>query len=63
VRFLIATGSFMITLWHAVALLVFGSIGYRGKWETLAADIVLFGVPAAVVLSLIAGYVFPTGSY
>jgi hypothetical protein len=63
VRFLIATGSFMITLWHAVALLVFGSIGYRGKWETLAADIVLFGVPAAVVLSLIAGYVFPTGAY
>jgi len=58
-RFLIAIGSFMVTLWHAVALLVFGSLGYRGKWETLAADVVLFGVPAAVAVSLIVGYVLP----
>ena len=60
---LIAIGAFMVTLWHAVALLVFGSVGYRGRWETLAADIVLFGVPAAVVISLIVGYVFPVAAY
>ena len=60
-RFLIAIGGFMVTLWHAVALLIFGSVGYRGKWETLTADIVLFGIPAAVVLSLVVGYLFPAG--
>ena len=53
----------MVTLWHAVALLVFASVGYRGKWETLTADIVLFGVPAAIGLSLIVGYFFPTPAY
>jgi hypothetical protein len=62
-RFLIAAGAFMVTLWHAVALLTFASIGYRGKWDTVAADIVLVGVPAAVVLSLIIGYVFPAAAY
>jgi hypothetical protein len=63
VRFLVAIAAFMVTLWHAVALLVFGSVGYRGKWETLAVDIVLFGVPAAVALSLIVGYVFPPAAH
>jgi hypothetical protein len=58
-RFLIATGAFMVTLWHAVALLIFASVGYRGRWERLAAEIVLFGVPAAIVLSLMVGYLFP----
>jgi hypothetical protein len=58
-RFLIATGAFMVTLWHAVALLVFSSVGYRGKWETVAADIILFGIPAALAISLMAGYLFP----
>jgi hypothetical protein len=62
-RFLIAIGAFMITLWHAVALLVFGSVGYRGKWEKLAAYIVLFGVPAAVVLSVIVAEIFPSAAH
>lgn len=62
-RFLIAAGAFMITLWHAVALLIFASVGYRGKWDTVAADIVLFGVPAAVVLSLMVAYFFPPAAY
>jgi hypothetical protein len=63
VRFLTAIGAFMVTLWHAVALLIFASVGYRGKWETVIADIVLFGMPAAVGLSLIVGYFFPPGAY
>jgi hypothetical protein len=62
-RFLIATGAFMVTLWHAVALLTFASVGYRGKWDTVAADVVLAGVPAAIVLSLMIGYVFPAAAY
>lgn len=60
VRFLIAIGAFMVTLWHAVALLVFGSVGYRGKWEAIAADVVLFGVPTAVAVSLLVGFFTPT---
>jgi hypothetical protein len=62
-RFLIATGAFMVTLWHAVALLTFASVGYRGKWDTVAADVVLAGVPAAIVLSLMIGYIFPAAAY
>jgi hypothetical protein len=51
----IAIGAFMITLWHSVALLLMGSVRYRGFWNTAAADMVLFGIPAAVVLSLFVG--------
>ena len=63
VRFLIAIGAFMVTLWHAVALLIFASIGYRGRWETVAADVVLFGVPSAIVFSLIVVELFPSAAY
>jgi hypothetical protein len=54
-RILIAIGAFMITLWHSVALLFFSSVGYRGRWATIAADTVLYGVPLAVVVSLAIG--------
>jgi hypothetical protein len=54
-RFLIALGAFMVTLWHAVALLVMGSVRYQGFWEKAAADMVLFGIPPAIVLSAILG--------
>jgi hypothetical protein len=52
VRGLIALAAFMITLWHTVALLVMGSVRYRGFWNKAAADMVLFGIPPAIVLSL-----------
>jgi hypothetical protein len=54
-RILIAIGAFMITLWHTVALLIMGSLRYRGIWASAAADIVLFGIPPAIVLSLLLG--------
>jgi hypothetical protein len=49
----IAIAAFMVTLWHSVALLLMGSIRYRGIFQDLAADMVLFGVPPAVVVSLL----------
>jgi hypothetical protein len=51
----IAIGAFMITLWHSVALLLMGSVRYRGFWSQAAADMVLFGIPPAIVLSLLFG--------
>jgi hypothetical protein len=54
-RFLIALAAFMITVWHAVALLVMGSVRYRGFWENAAADMVLYGIPPAIVVSAILG--------
>jgi hypothetical protein len=55
VRFAIASAAFMITLWHSVALLVMGSLRYRGFWNGIAADMVLFGIPPAIVVSLLVG--------
>jgi hypothetical protein len=55
VRGAIAIGAFMITLWHSVALLLMGSVRYRGFWNDFAADMVLFGIPPAVVVSLLVG--------
>jgi hypothetical protein len=54
-RMLIAIGAFMITVWHAVALLVMGSVTYRGFWQDAAADMVLYGIPPAIVLSALLG--------
>jgi hypothetical protein len=53
VRLAIFGGAFMITLWHSVALLLMGSVRYRGFFNDLAADMVLYGIPPAVVLSLL----------
>jgi hypothetical protein len=53
VRGLIALGAFMFTLWHGVALLIMGSVRYRGFWSKAAADLVLFGIPPAIVVSLL----------
>jgi hypothetical protein len=49
----LAIAAFMVTLWHSVALLLMGSVRYRGIFQDLAADMVLFGVPPAVVISLL----------
>jgi hypothetical protein len=54
-RILIAIGAFMITVWHVVALIIMGSVRYRGFWERAAADLVLFGIPPAIVVSIIVG--------
>ena len=55
VRLAIFGGAFMITLWHSVALLLMGSVRYRGIASDLAADLVLYGIPPAIVLSLLVG--------
>jgi hypothetical protein len=52
-RVLIAVGAFMITLWHSVALILMGSVRYRGFWNAVAADLVLWGIPPAIVVSLL----------
>jgi hypothetical protein len=49
----LAIAAFMVTLWHSVALLLMGSVRYRGIFQDLAADLVLFGIPPAVVISLL----------
>jgi hypothetical protein len=54
-RFLIAVGAFMITVWHVVALIIMGSIRYHGFWERAAADLVLFGIPPAILISALLG--------
>jgi hypothetical protein len=54
-RILIAIAAFMITVWHVVALIIMGSVRYRGFWERAAADLVLFGIPPAIVISAILG--------
>jgi hypothetical protein len=54
-RMLIAIGAFMITVWHVVALIIMGSVRYRGFWERAAADLVLFGIPPAIVVSVLLG--------
>lgn len=53
VRLAIFGGAFMITLWHSVALLLMGSVRYRGFFNHLAADMVLFGIPPAILVSLL----------
>jgi hypothetical protein len=41
--------SFMVTVWHSVGLLLFGAAGYRGRWGRVTADLMLYGVPPAVL--------------
>jgi hypothetical protein len=55
VRMLIAMAAFFVTLFHTVALIVMGSVRYHGFWEKAAADLVLFGIPPAILISLLLG--------
>jgi GABA permease len=55
VRAGIAIAAFMVTLWHSVALILMGSVRYRGFWNKAAADMVLFGIPPAIIASIVAG--------
>jgi hypothetical protein len=54
-RFLIALAAFMVTVWHVVALILMGSVRYHGFWEKAAADMVLFGIPPAILISALLG--------
>lgn len=54
-RGLIALAAFTITVWHTVALILMSSVRYRGFWNVAAADMLLWGIPPAIVLSLLLG--------
>jgi hypothetical protein len=55
IRIGLAIAAFAVTVFHTLALLVFGFVSYRGRAERLAADSLLYGIPPAIVISLIAG--------
>jgi hypothetical protein len=49
----LAIAALIVNVFHVVALLLFGSAGYRGRWANLTADIVLYGMPVAVLAGLV----------
>jgi hypothetical protein len=55
IRIGLAIGAFIVTVFHVAALLFFGWVRYRGRASRLAADSLLYGIPPAIVISLIAG--------
>jgi hypothetical protein len=55
VRMLIAMGAVLINLAHVVALVLFGSVAYRGLWERFFARLTLYGTPLAVAVSIALG--------
>jgi hypothetical protein len=54
-RGLIALAAFFFTVFHAVGLLVMGSVRYTGFWAGALAQSLIWGIPAAIVVSLIVG--------
>jgi hypothetical protein len=55
IRIGLAIAAFIVTVFHVIALLFFGSVRYRGRAERLAADMLLYGIPPAIVISLVLG--------
>jgi hypothetical protein len=55
IRIGLAIAAFIVTVFHVVALLLFGSVRYRGRANQLAADMLLFGIPPAILVSAIVG--------
>jgi hypothetical protein len=55
VRWGLAIGALVVTLFHGLALLIMGTARYRGIFRRLAADTLLFGIPPAIVVSLLVG--------
>jgi hypothetical protein len=53
IRVGLAIAAFMVTVWHVVALLLFGSVRYRGRANKLAADMMLYGIPPAILVSAV----------
>jgi hypothetical protein len=55
IRIGLAIAAFIVTVFHVIALLFFGTVRYRGLAERLAAGMLLYWIPLAIVISLIAG--------
>ena len=55
IRIGLAAAAFFVSVFHVAALLFFGSVRYRGRWSSLAANTMLFGVPLAIVIAAIVG--------
>jgi hypothetical protein len=55
IRIGLALVAFFVTVFHVAALLLFGTLRYRGRWASFAANTMLYGIPPAIVVSLIAG--------
>jgi hypothetical protein len=53
VTILLAIAAFMVTVWHVAALLIMRSAGYRGRWASVAADTIIYGIPPAVVVGIL----------
>jgi hypothetical protein len=53
IRIGFAAAAFVVTLFHVLALLFFGSVRYRGRWGSLAATTLIFGIPPAILVSLL----------
>jgi hypothetical protein len=53
IRIGLASAAFFVTVFHVAALLLFGSVRYRGRWTSFAANTMLFGIPLAIVIAAI----------
>ena len=49
----LGVGAFIVTVFHAAALLLMRGAGYRGRWESLAAYTLIIGIPPAVLIGAI----------
>jgi hypothetical protein len=55
IRIGLAIAAFIVTVFHVLALLLFSSVRYHGRADKLAADMLLYGIPPAILVSAIAG--------
>jgi hypothetical protein len=55
IRIGLAIGAFIVTVFHVLALLFFGSVRYHGRASKLAADMLTFGIPPAILISVLVG--------
>jgi hypothetical protein len=55
IRIGLAIAAFIVTVFHVIALFFFGVVRYRGRAERFAAYSLLYGVPPAILISLLAG--------
>jgi hypothetical protein len=55
IRIGLAISAFIVTVFHVLALLLFSSVRYHGRADRLAADMLLYGIPPAILVSAIVG--------
>jgi hypothetical protein len=55
IRIGLAIAAFIVTVFHGMALLLFASVRYHGRADKLAADMLLYGIPPAILVSAIVG--------